>query len=220
MTAPTPRVQRMPRAQRRAQLLGAALTVFVDKGYHATAMEDIAEEAGVSKPVLYQHFPGKLELYTALLDEQCDRLEALVLEALETPGTHKERVYATIRAFFRFVGDEGFAFRLVFESDLTNDPGVRHRLDALEAQVADGIAARIAQDTGLPAELATLLGVGLAGMSQVSARAWLSHPGGMDLETAALAAGRLAWRGIGSFPPKESPDAITATTADEAVGGA
>ena len=58
----------MPRRERRGQLLESALEVFVAQGYHAAAMDDIAERAGVSKPVLYQHFPGKMELYLALLD--------------------------------------------------------------------------------------------------------------------------------------------------------
>ena len=122
-------------AARQQRLLGAALTVFVSKGYHAAAMEDIADEAGVSKPVLYQHFPGKLELYLALLDNQCDHLEGLVLEALNSSDDHEERVYATVLAFFEFVADEGGAFRLIYESDLTNEPQVRHRIDALEAQL-------------------------------------------------------------------------------------
>ncbi len=63
---------RLPRSARRKQLLGAAQEVFVAQGYHAAAMDDIADRAGVSKPVLYQHFPGKLELYLALLDEHAD----------------------------------------------------------------------------------------------------------------------------------------------------
>jgi AcrR family transcriptional regulator len=62
-----PRGTRLPRRARRNQLLGAAQEVFVAQGYHAAAMDDIADRAGVSKPVLYQHFPGKLELYLALL---------------------------------------------------------------------------------------------------------------------------------------------------------
>ena len=65
---------RLPRRARRAQLLSAALEVFVAQGYHAAAMDDIAERAGVSKPVLYQHFPGKLDLYLALLDQSCDQI--------------------------------------------------------------------------------------------------------------------------------------------------
>ena len=66
---PKPSSTRLPRPARRLQLLGAARDVFVANGYHAAAMDEIAERAGVSKPVLYQHFPGKLELYLALLDE-------------------------------------------------------------------------------------------------------------------------------------------------------
>ncbi len=204
--APGTRVQRMPRAQRRAQLLDAALDVFVSKGYHQAAMEDIAEEAGVSKPVLYQHFPGKLELYLALLDTQCDHLEALVMEALESSNDHEERVYATVRAFFAFVADEGGSFRLIYESDLTNDPQVRHRLDALEAQLGDAIAQRIMQDTPLQRELAEMLGLAMAGAAQVMARTWLAHGAHFPEEAAAEAAGHLAWRGIGSFPVNRLED--------------
>lgn len=216
--APGTRVQRMPRAQRRAQLLVAALTVFVSKGYHQAAMEDIAEEAGVSKPVLYQHFPGKLELYLALLDDQCDHLETLVLEALGSTEDHEERVYATVAAFFSFVADEGGAFRLIYESDLTNDPQVRHRIDALEAQLGEAIALRIIQDTPLPQELAEMLGLAMAGAAQVMARTWLAHGAHFPKEVAEQAAGHLAWRGIGSFPINRmgvTPDPATGADTTE-----
>ena len=218
MTGSPQRVQRLPRAQRRAQLLEAAQTVFVRKGYHATAMEDIADEAGVSKPVLYQHFPGKLELYLALLESQCDRLETLVLDALENSTDHKDRVYRTIAAFFEFVGGEGEAFRLVFESDLTSDPQVRHRLDGLEAQVGDAISQRVAEDTGLPKEFADLLGITLVGMSQISARAWLARGSQIPREDAARAAGHLAWRGIGSFPTVATKRAVGEGQAETDAG--
>ena len=70
----TPRGTRLARPARRKQLLGAAHELFVAHGYHAAAMDDIAERAGVSKPVLYQHFPSKLELYLALLDQHAESL--------------------------------------------------------------------------------------------------------------------------------------------------
>ncbi|MGH3699716.1 MAG: TetR/AcrR family transcriptional regulator, partial [Pseudonocardiaceae bacterium] len=73
-TDTAPRGVRMPRDERRAQLLAAATDVFVNNGYYATVMDDIAERAGVSKPVLYQHFPSKLELYLALLERHTDEL--------------------------------------------------------------------------------------------------------------------------------------------------
>src|SRR5213080_873542 len=91
---------RLPRAARRAQLLAAAQEVFVANGYHAAAMDDIAVRAGVSKPVLYQHFPGKLELYLALLDQHVDVLGEQVRTALQSTRDNKERVEGCIAAYF------------------------------------------------------------------------------------------------------------------------
>ena len=162
---------RLPREERRAQLLDAALEVFVAHGYHAAAMEDVAERAGISKPVLYQHFDGKLELYLAIVDAQTEALTGLVRDALASTEDHKERVYATIAAFFAFVDGPGGAYRLLFESDLTNEPAVRERLDATELGVARTIADRIVRDTDLPEQFARLLGHSLAGLSQMTARA-------------------------------------------------
>jgi len=113
---------RLPKPARRRQLLAAAQEVFVAQGYHSAAMDEIAERAGVSKPVLYQHFPGKLELYLALLDESVAALTATVRTALESTTDNQQRVMATFTAFFDFVGSTGQAFRLVFESDLRNEP--------------------------------------------------------------------------------------------------
>src|SRR6201989_710937 len=94
-TQTTGRPVRLPKPARRRQLLAAAQEVFVAQGYHAAAMDDIAERAGVSKPVLYQHFPGKLELYLALLDESVEALTATVRAALESTTDNKQRVTAT-----------------------------------------------------------------------------------------------------------------------------
>src|SRR5213078_1022249 len=117
---------RLPRSARRKQLLAAAQEVFVAQGYHAAAMDDIAERAGVSKPVLYQHFPGKLELYLALLDTHCDAILARMRNAMTSTTDNKGRVAGANRAYFEFVDGEGTdgegAFRLVFETDLRNDP--------------------------------------------------------------------------------------------------
>ncbi|MFW5472197.1 TetR/AcrR family transcriptional regulator [Knoellia sp. CPCC 206450] len=201
MDTSPPRGQRMPRSERRAQLLDAAQAVFVERGYHAAAMDDIAEHAGVSKPVLYQHFPGKLELYLALLDQHCDTLERLVREALARPTEdNQERVAATIRAYYDFVSREGAAFRMVFESDLTSVPQVRARLDSLELSCAEAIADVIVQDSGIPDEQAMLLGVGLAGMAQITARHWLAAESDLARDEASALAAALAWRGVGSLP--------------------
>src|SRR5260221_3348293 len=114
MTETTAQRGRLSRSARRAQLLVAARDVFADQGYHAAAMDDIAERAGVSKPVLYQHFPGKLELYLALLDQHVELLGEQVRTALRATDDNKSRVEGCIAVYFDFVADPGGAFRLVF----------------------------------------------------------------------------------------------------------
>ena len=195
-----PRTGRMPRDARRAQLLESALDVFVAQGYHAAAMDDIAERAGVSKPVLYQHFPGKLELYLALLDNACDQVVGGVRTALASTDNNKERVAATTEAFYAYVANAGGAFRLVFESDLTSEPAVRERVDRVTTLCAEAIAEVIADDTGFPPEASQLLAVALVGMSQVSARYWLSADGDLPQKGATDLIASLAWRGIRGFP--------------------
>jgi AcrR family transcriptional regulator len=199
---------RMPRKARRAQLLDAALEVFVAQGYHSAAMDDIAERAAVSKPVLYQHFPSKLELYLALLDQTCDTVIDAVREALESsPDNNKQRVQATMDVFYAYVANAGGAFRLVFESDLVNEPAVRERVDRVTNESAESIAAVIHDDTGLPDEESRLLAVSLVGMAQVSARFWLAKEGRIDQDEAANLVSGLAWRGIRGFPRTDEPPA-------------
>ncbi|GAA0980067.1 putative HTH-type transcriptional regulator TtgW [Nocardioides aquaticus] len=198
-----PRGGRLPRSERRAQLLDAALGVFVAQGFHAAAMDDIADRAGVSKPVLYQHFPGKLELYLALLDTSCDAIISGCREALEATQDNKQRVAATVDAFYTYVAHDAGAFRLVFESDLTNEPAVREQVDRVTADCATMIAAVIADDTGLPAGASRLLAVSLVGMAQVSARFWLTEAGGLERQEAAALVAGLAWRGIRGYPKTE-----------------
>jgi len=201
-----PRRGRMPRSARRAQLLDAALEVFVAQGYHAAAMDDIAERAGVSKPVLYQHFPGKLELYLALLDISCEAVVADVRAALASTDDNKERVVATMQAFYTYVANDKAAFRLVFESDLTSEPAVRERVERVTADNAAAIATVIRDDTGLPEAQSELLAVSLVGMAQVSAR-YLSgsdHP--VDPAEAVALVSTLAWRGISGYPRHDATD--------------
>ncbi|MGI8900458.1 MAG: TetR/AcrR family transcriptional regulator [Nocardioides sp.] len=195
-----PRGGRLPRKQRRAQLLESALQVFVAQGYHAAAMDDIAEQAGVSKPVLYQHFPGKLELYLALLDASCDAVIDNCRVALESTHDNRQRVEATMDVFFTYVAGDSGAFRLVFESDPTNETAVREQGDRVTSECAAMIAHVIRDDTGLPDEASQLLAVSLVGMAQVSARFWLSEKGRIAQSDAASLVAGLAWRGIRGYP--------------------
>lgn len=190
---------RMPRDQRRAQLLDAANDVFTSNGYHAAAMDDIAEAAGVSKPVLYQHFSSKLELYFALMDSSAEQVVSMISLAIRSTEDNAERVPSAISAFFNYVS-ENQAFRLIFESDLIADPQVSDRFWRLHTDLARAVGEVIAIDTRLPPEEGRLLGVSLVGMAQVGARYWVNEELGIDRTRAIELLSTLAWRGIRGFP--------------------
>jgi AcrR family transcriptional regulator len=201
-----PRGARLPRSARREQLLGAAQEVFVAQGYHAAAMDDIADRAGVSKPVLYQHFPGKLELYLALLDKHCDSLVDATRNALEATTDNKQRVAATMEAYFHYVSSESGAFRLVFESDLTNEPAVRERVERASDMSATLVSKVIAEDTDLPEAESKLLAAGVCGLAQITARYWLSQGREIPQDEAVRLVASLAWRGLKGFPMHPTDD--------------
>jgi AcrR family transcriptional regulator len=194
------RTSRLPRGARRLQLLRAAQDVFVAQGFHAAAMDDIADRAGVSKPVLYQHFPGKRELYLALLEEHVSELADRVAEAMGRTDDNRERVDAAVGAYFEFIDSEGEAFRLVFESDLRNDADVRAIVDRGTEVCVEAIAEVIAADTGADPERALLLAAALTGLSETSARWWLPRKGTVSRDEAVALISALAWRGISGFP--------------------
>lgn len=198
------KVLRLPKAQRRIQLMDTARSVFVVQGYHSASMDEIAEQAGVSKPLLYQHFPGKLELYLAILDSGIEHLLDASDASLKNITDNKLRVHATIRSYIEFVDDPAGAYRLVFESDLTNEPDVRGRMAYLDREVIRRIAAVIKADTGLSESQAALLGAGLHGLAQVASTAWLGNPQISRDEAVELLAS-LAWKGISGFPLSHPP---------------
>ncbi|HLU27163.1 MAG TPA: TetR/AcrR family transcriptional regulator [Glycomyces sp.] len=203
---------RLPRSERRAQLLQAAQEVFVSRGYHATSMDDIAERAGVSKPVLYQHFTSKLELYLALLDGRATELVDRIREAMDRSEDNKERVDQAMRAYFDFVDAQGEAFRLVFESDQRNDPAVAERVLRMESECVAALADTIMADTQVDKARAELLATGLVGAAEVAARKWIAAGRVVPKEEAVALMSTLAWRGISHFPlegegGQESPEA-------------
>lgn len=193
---------RMTRSARRAQLLEAARDVFGTRGYHAAAMDEIAERAGVSKPVLYQHFPGKLDLYRALVQGAADDMVRTVRAAIRSTTDNKARVQATIQAYFDVVSSRDGAMRLVFETDPRATPEIAGLVDRATSDCIDAVTEAVTTDAGLEPERARLLAVGLVGLSTTAARYWL------DAETppredAITLMSQLAWRGIGGFPRQE-----------------
>ena len=198
------KTNRLPRDERRAQLLVAALEVFTVAGYHSAAMDEIADRAKVSKPVLYQHFPSKLELYLAVLDLHIDSLVFAIQKAIAANRENSARVAATVEAYFGFIDSGGEAFRLLFESDMSVEPQVRERLNRMTYDCAAAVSAVISIDTGLGKEESMMLAVGIIGTVQTSARHWLDRDGKIDRRRATELVMNLIWRGISGFPKSQS----------------
>lgn len=190
---------RLRAAQRRSQLLEVAGSLFAEHGYHGLSMESLAEAAGVSKPVLYQHFPSKRDLYLALLGDAVAEMEGQVRGALAGTTDNKARVEGAITAYFDFVEDA--RFRLLFTTAEVADSDARDVAGAAFERVAGEVADLIAEDAGLERDAALFLATALRGLAAEGARWWLAESD-MEKDEAARLLARLAWRGLGSFGPQ------------------
>lgn len=209
MHTPEPEPNRkMPADERREQILAVAQALFARDGYHHVSMDDIADRARISKPVLYRHFESKLDLYLAVIDLRGDALLAVVDEAIcsASGGATRGRdmVRAIVSAYIRFVEESGDTFSLLFESDVTHDQDVRARVDRASAGTAERICNGLHGLAGLPAADAELLAATLVGMAQVaSAFQYRAH--GMSTDQAVDLLTQLAWRGVAGLV-KDHPD--------------
>ena len=142
-TANRPSATRLPAAERRRQLLGVALEVFAANGFHETSMNEVAEAAGVTKPVLYQHFASKEALYSELVDEIGAQLERAIFEAAAAAEGPRQQVESGFRAYFRWAIGQGAAFQVLFSDRNRADAQLVDAIDRVEGLVADRVASLI-----------------------------------------------------------------------------
>jgi AcrR family transcriptional regulator len=197
---PSRRGNRMPRNERRGQLLFAASEIFVDRGYHAAGMDEIAERAGVSKPVLYQHFTSKLELYLAVLARHVDNLVSGVRQALRTTTDNRQRLRAAVQAFFDFIEQDGQGYRLIFENDNVTEAQVAGAVRVATEACIDAVFDLISADSGLDPHRARMVAVGLVGISVDCARYWLDNDRPISKEDAVEGTVYFAWGGLSHVP--------------------
>jgi AcrR family transcriptional regulator len=199
------RPQRLPAAVRRDQLLAVALDRFGASGFHDTSMEQIAESAGVTKPVLYQHFGSKRTLYVELLATVGGEILEAIAERAATAADPRDRVVAGFEAYFDFVCERTSAWHLLFGSAARQGEDFSEVIDRLERDVAVTIGAFI--DAAIDEDHRRLLGYGIVGLAEVTARQWVlqapdpSAP--LDPAEAAVLARRLAdlvWAGLRALP--------------------
>ena len=195
-TAKTP-TTRLPAAARRRQLLDVALVTFADNGYHGTAMNDVAEAAGVTKPVLYQHFQSKRELYREVIDDVGSSLSEAITAAVADAEGPRQQVEFGFRAYFRWAISQGPAFKVLFADRNRVDDELAAAVAEVEAKVAELVASFIAI-AGMGDEERHVLALGVVGLAESTSRHWLRLGRGAGTEAEAFAnqVARLAWSGL------------------------
>lgn len=169
--------------------------MFAEKGYHATSMNDVAEAAGVTKPVLYQHFASKRELFVELLTEIGEDLRDTITKATADAAGPRQQVENGFRAYVYFVRDRTDAFKVLFGSGARRDPEFASFARAVETSIADTIAELIVVE-GHPAAHRQLLAHGIVGMTEAASRYWLAHDRDPEVDVLAAQLSGLAWAGM------------------------
>lgn len=200
----TPRTVRMPAAERRAQLLDAALRVFAEQGFHLASMNDIADAAGVTKPVLYQHFSSKRALYLEVLRDVGAQLREEVAKGVAAAPTPREQVELGIAAYFRWVDEFPLGFAVLFVGDTRRDPEFLAESQRVESEMADFIAELIEVE-GLTVEQRRMLAYGVVGLAETTCRHWLAHDLELPAETLANGVAQLSWAGLRGLGPSPTP---------------
>ena len=194
--------RRLTAEQRRHQLFAVALELFAHRGYRATTMDDIAEAAGVTKPLLYQHFSSKRALYLELVDSIAKDLLTAVGRGVAQAEGPRQQVELGFAAYFRLVVSHEAEFRLLYGRDHADDQELGRALRTVEDAIAEAIDPLI--DAGLDADHRRLLAYGIVGMAEGASRRFMAQRPDSDteLEEEAQKLARrmadLAWAGLRS----------------------
>lgn len=186
---------RLPAEERRQQLLDVAVDVFARKGYHAASMNDVAEAAGVTKPVLYQHFSSKRDLFVELLTEIGESLRETIAKATSNAEGPRQQIEDGFRAYFLFAAENTSSFTVMFGSGARRDPEFASFALAVENSIAQTVAELIVVE-GRPAEHRLLLADSIVGMTEAATRHWLANGSEPDVDTLASQISQLAWSGM------------------------
>jgi AcrR family transcriptional regulator len=207
MTSPVviPRRLRLSAASRRRQLLDVALETFARSGLDATTMDVIACAAGVTKPLLYQHFKSKRSLFLELLDDVVVRIVAAITDAAKLAPGPRQQVEAVCSAYFSFVLHNESAIRLLLDSVLAYDLELAKAMRRVNDTVAGAVGPLIQAD--IDPDHRRVLTAAVVGMAEGVTRDWLrsqaehissSSAEALDAEAELLATrvADFAWAGL------------------------
>ena len=195
--------KRLPADRRREQLLEVALKLFAQRGFNATTMDDIAEAAGVTKPLLYQHFDSKRALYLELVRSVSDTMLEAIGKAVAAADSPRQQVEGGFAAYFHLVVTHADGFYLLFGSDVPNDPELSVAVRHVENSIAESIEGLI--DAGLDEDHRRILAYAVVGMAEGASRHFLAvrdaakgDPHESEATRLASRLADLAWAGLRS----------------------
>lgn len=168
---PTSPTRRLTGEQRRQQLVTVASALFAERGFSSTTMDDVAEAAGVTKPLLYQHFSSKKALYLELVNEVADRILIAIAEATSQAAGPRSQVEEGLRAYFALVVEDPAGFKLLYDRDHGGDEELGTAVRQVERALVKAVDPLI--DAGLDPDHRRFLAAGLVGMAEGASIAWI-----------------------------------------------
>lgn len=197
--------QRLTGAERRVQLMEIGRAVFASKGYEATSIEEVAQQAGVSKPIVYEHFGAKEGLYAAIVEREMDNLVARVTASI-SQGTPRQRFEDAVLAFMAYVKDEpaGFAVLTRDSPTATTRRGLTRVIDDLAQRVGDVFRSEF-ELAGYPSKVAPIYANALLGMVTQVGHWWAAEGKSFSTENVARHVAALGWMGLRHLPKDPAP---------------
>ena len=185
---------RLPAAERREQLLAVALSVFASQGFHQTSMNEVAEAAGITKPVLYQHFTSKRELYLAVIEEAGRRLIDAITDPRIAASSGRQRTELGFLAYFDWIASDHDAFSLLFGGGSRRDAEFSEIVRGFTSKIADAIEPLITAD--IDADHRRNLAYAIVGMTEAVSRRLIERGDNFDSQLVARQVSDLAWAGL------------------------
>ncbi len=198
VSSPSATSHRLSATARREQILDVALVAFGHAGFHGTSMNDVADAAGVTKPVLYQHFDSKRELYRALLDEVGNRLLSAIAKATADAPDGRSQTQRGFQAYFRWVAEDHDEFKLLYGGGTRRDDEFRGAIRRITAEAANAIAPLIAVDIE-PEHRRTIAHAivhAIVGLAEGASRRLVELGENFDPDEVARQVSDLAWAGL------------------------
>lgn len=191
---------RLTGPERKLQLLSVGRTAFAAGGYEATAIDEVASLAGVSKPIVYEHFGSKEGLYAAIVEKEMDALVALVSQSISS-GSPRARFEGAVLAFLTYAKEQPAGFAVLTRDSPTGmvRRGLTRVIDDLAQRVGDLFRSEFEQ-AGYEPKVAPIYANALVGMVTQVGQWWAAEGKGFSVEQVARHVTALGWMGLRHLP--------------------